>query len=406
MRNTLNKICGVIFSLVLVLSVFGAFKVVAGELALSVTKVEVKEKSPGVKVQDVTLDSGDVTNKVIFRELNTFVKYNVTVKNSSSDEITLKSVADDNASSYLEYTYSDVEGVKVAANSEYTFVLTITYKTQSSDVEITADPVSLTINYETPDGEVKGATTNPETNDGLYKYIILSVVSVIGIIITVKSRRVINGLMIVVLSLTMLLPLGIAAKEEALIIKFNNTITNFVDPYRIGDIISIGDEDFYFIGWDDYDHIKLLSKYGLSVGKNFPNPIERQDESAKGTYGGMSINQFKGGVAYSTAGSDYETSNIKTFVDNYADYLNTLDVNVTGRLITLEELFDLGCVEHQQSCSAAPAWLYAFSYWTQSIEEGWGDVYVLTNQTQFSYYSLDPTTDYSHVVRPVIIMEV
>ena len=57
-------------------------------------------------------------------------------------------------------------------------------------------------------------------------------------------------------------------------------------------------------------------------------------------------------------------------VQNYKTYLkNTLGkTSVDARLITYEELINLGCDISAETCKSAPSWVYSTNYWTASAD--------------------------------------
>ena len=90
----------------------------------------------------------------------------------------------------------------------------------------------------------------------------------------------------------------------------------------------------------------------------------------------------------------------KGYVNNYASYLEGLGVNIKeARLITKEELENLGCSGYDHSCSEAPDWVYDTSYWTQSVVDSY-DVWFVNFDSGFGFcmYNYDSGLG----VRPVI----
>lgn len=251
MKKIIKNISRVVFSLLLIVSIFGAFNVFAADVIFQITGISVKEKSDKVTVNDVSLSGGAINNDIVFTDQGDYITYDITIKNVTEDDYTIKSITDDNTSAYLEYTYDDLSNVKLNKGESKTFELTITYKQETSDLTITDKAVSLTLTYEkedgttgtetitnddnngtiTPDdtnttGEVKGATiTNPKTGDNITIYIILGLVSLTGLVITTVSKKHLQkSLMAVALVSLVAIPLGVKADSDKFIIKFNNNI--------------------------------------------------------------------------------------------------------------------------------------------------------------------------------------
>ena len=132
-----------------------------------------------------------------------------------------------------------------------------------------------------------------------------------------------------------------------------------------GDLITLDTESFYVYDIDG-DNVKAISQYNLLVGSyNVTNPTGLQDATALGYKSGVTT---VGTVAYdSNDSNDYETSEIKTYVDAYKTKLEELNGNITeARLITKEELEALGCDSNNSTCESAPSYIYSTSYWTMS----------------------------------------
>ena len=261
MKKIIKNISRVLFSLLLIVSIFGAFNVFAADVIFQITGISVKEKSDKVTVNDVSLSGGSINNDIIFTDQGDYITYDITIKNVTEDDYTIKSITDDNTSSYLEYTYDDLSNVKLNKGDSKTFNLTITYKQETSNLTISDQAVSLTLTYEKEDGttgtetitnddnngttttddtsttgEVKGATiTNPKTGDNITIYIILGLLSLTGLVITTVSKKHLQkSLMAIALVSLVAIPLGVKADSDKFIISFTtNKIQNsYID---IGD---------------------------------------------------------------------------------------------------------------------------------------------------------------------------
>ena len=200
-------------------------------------------------------------------------------------------------------------------------------------------------------------------------------------------------------------------------------------PYRIvsgnlntvGSVVKIADEEFYVIGQEDSTHVKLLSKWNLNVGSNAKETaIGLQDSDVRGyrqdggtKYGTVVFSSTKYWVDSSnnlktTYGSSYpayvydNNASIKTYVDTYVTYLTQQGVNVSGRLISHEELVSLGCNASSRDCQSAPSWVYQTIYWSGSACD-LNSVWFVTSRGYFNHSLYDD--DYYYGVRPVIILE-
>ena len=199
----------------------------------------------------------------------------------------------------------------------------------------------------------------------------------------------------------------------------------------VGSIVKIADEEFYVIGQEDANHVKLLSKWNLNIGRSAKGtPTNLQDEEVRGyspnyetSYGTLeySYSQYwhQNGLnpEYGTSYPAYVYTNkkengeyiasIAEYVDNYVDYLKLQGVNVEGRLIKQEELVNLGCNASSKYCDAAnngiaPEWVYQTSFWTGTATD-YRSVWRVNANGYFD--TLISWIDTSVGVRPVIILE-
>ena len=201
------------------------------------------------------------------------------------------------------------------------------------------------------------------------------------------------------------------------------------DTYNVGDVIALCNtntgksEDFYVIK-DNGSTITALAKYNLLIGDSVEldlnnggiansTPISTSEEGyglQNSDAGYMELdsegrpksNILKGTKTFSEDGywkdsngkplSKYGTnypvyvfdsnSLLYESVQNYKTYLkNTLGKSsATVRLISTEELFDLGCKPTETAeytCKSAPSWVYSTYYWTGSAWDSYTiwDVY-------------------------------
>jgi len=242
MKNKIKYISRILCSLLLVVSIFGIYKAKAEDAIFKLTNISVKEKSNKVSVIDVSLSGGNIKNDVVFTDKDDYIKYNITIKNNSDNDYTIKSISDNNSSPNLEYTYNGLSNVKVEAGKEKTFELQIKYVQETNDLTITDKSVSLTITYEKVDGTIAQETitndnnttsiktssekvNNPKTGDGVTKYIILGIISFTGLVITtVNKKHLSKSLMVIALVSIVSIPLGVKADSDKFIIVMENEI--------------------------------------------------------------------------------------------------------------------------------------------------------------------------------------
>ena len=213
--------------------VFNIISSYAAEPIFKITGIAVKEKSTGVTVNDVDLNNDEIINNVLFTDVNDYITYDLKLKNTSSEEYTIKSITDNNNSEYLNYSYDNLSNVVLNAGEEKDLNLTITYIKQATDPNLSVGETNLIITYEkvngdegqeevtpsvNPDQEDKGS---PKTGDNVIIYFILGGASLICLILLSKSKKKSN---LMIIALAILIPVCVKANSLKLSIKFNNTV--------------------------------------------------------------------------------------------------------------------------------------------------------------------------------------
>lgn len=211
----------------------------------------------------------------------------------------------------------------------------------------------------------------------------------------------------------------------------------------VGDIVKIGNEEFYVIN-NDGANLVLLAHYNLKVGNIYENnwiktgEFSNKDEGyglqSRDARGWVYNEKNFGTVAFSSTnywnekvGKDYsgnycnsnsyvtgtkcayvydENSNIKTYVDAYKKTLERMGVTIKeARLLRVEEAYTLGCGNGTLNCknspANAPSWVYETSYWLGSACES-KKIWRITSSGDFhcTNYSGDGFSG----VRPVIVI--
>ncbi len=181
-----------------------------------------------------------------------------------------------------------------------------------------------------------------------------------------------------------------------------------------GSKVSCGTESFFITSFND-ESIKMLSEYNLNVGyKMISSTVYEELENASGIQDSQMLGYtgqypYYGIVPFSTISTDYNTSSIKVYVDNYLNYL-TENIGLSKQtteasLITLEELEELGCSRSNNSCSNSPySWVSSVSYWTRTAHDS-NSVWHVSTRKYIGYdYTYSYIRDYG--VRPVITISV
>jgi hypothetical protein len=212
------------------------------------------------------------------------------------------------------------------------------------------------------------------------------------------------------------------------------------DTVDVGDIVTIGTEEFYVIKPLTDGKLTLLSHYNLNVGSNKKAGATEglQDSEVKGyvssgtKYGNLafsSINYWSGkvgsGLDYTgsycsgntyTAGTEcayvYYDKNknidsantISTYVDAYKEALIEMGQPIQeARLLRVEEAYELGCGNGAWNCNSAPAFVKETSYWLGSAYSTYG-LWRVYSDGNFSFSDDDYSYGLDCGVRPVIII--
>ena len=203
----------------------------------------------------------------------------------------------------------------------------------------------------------------------------------------------------------------------------NNTIVNNGILVKVvsGDLDTAGSEicikeECFYVMYSDDDSVTMLAKYNLYVGGYYSMSTStwtaygdeatgKQDSTILGYVSHYELR--KGTTAFSSDTqkgknySDYNGSIVEGYVNNYNSYLIMQGVTpIEARLITKDELFSLGCSGN--SCSSAPSWVYATSYWSD-YAVGTSYIWAVSHSGNFGYDG-NYNSVYFFGVRPIIVI--
>ena len=85
---------------------------------ISLTNVEIINKSDTVYVDNITYENKEINNNITFHKVGDFVTYKITIKNNENKNYIIKSISDDNINQYITYVYNTYEGVILGSNEE------------------------------------------------------------------------------------------------------------------------------------------------------------------------------------------------------------------------------------------------------------------------------------------------
>ena len=170
--------------------------------------------------------------------------------------------------------------------------------------------------------------------------------------------------------------------------------------------------------YSDDSSITMLAKYNLYVGGEYNSSWTAYGDEATGkqdsTMLGYGTTPRKGTTKFSNTKDWSSTINsypayvydsnstLYSYVENYKTYLSALGVTLLeARLITYNELVNLGCIKDDKTCSSAPSWVYETSYWSGSADSS-SNVWRVDSDGGFTsnHYSIG----YYFGCRPVIVI--
>lgn len=190
-------------------------------------------------------------------------------------------------------------------------------------------------------------------------------------------------------------------------------------PDAIGTDMQIGNEHFYVIS-SDSTKVVALARYNLDLNVGEDNYYQHtykgtglQNANVTGYYGSAAYVNYYGdstnydSTYWSSTCSSYPCDTVFSYASSYGwvrtyqAYLeNTLKANIQkARLITYDELSNLGCITATCTSATAPYWLFNTTYWTSTASSN-TQIYVISDFGRLSgvSYSLRGSVG----IRPVI----
>ena len=179
MKKTINLI------ILSIISIFiGTISVIAENII--VDNFSVSSKSSTTNVSSITFDNSNLNSNVEFNELNDYIIFNLDISVDDGDTWTVKSVTDDLSNSNIttEYTFTDTTSpieIKISYTTKATSVITIDSFNINIVLEKEKDDETGTIETE--------ISVNPTTIDNIDKFIVVSFISLIVIILLSRYKK-------------------------------------------------------------------------------------------------------------------------------------------------------------------------------------------------------------------------
>ena len=197
------------------------------------TNLSIADKSSTVEGTAGLNANGEIENNVVFHAVGDWVKYLLELKNTSSEELTISSIADNNSSSYITYSYSDHTGEVIAAGASLQLEVTATYANAVTDLNARAQSAAMkiSIGYTTPSGTAGDASIMvPNTGDSteggasasagiIVAFAVVSVAAAIIAVVLIRRKNNTSSLFVFVLAFAFVftsLSIAGASASEAL----------------------------------------------------------------------------------------------------------------------------------------------------------------------------------------------
>ena len=370
---------------------------------------------------------------VTFNEKDQNVKYKVVIENTTENELKVSNIdLTKPLVSYLIYEIEDIAKDDILKSKETKeIVISLTTTEKDKDASDFEQELLTTISFER---NVENPYTS--TKELMIVLVLTTFVVLTGMLLLCKNNKISRYVAIFVVcfgvipvikadsTIDLQIKLNIKYETQKLIEVLSG------DGTKAGDELRIGKEHFYVIS-NDGTNITLLAKYNLEVGKRYTkesgswaladieNPSGLQNDKALGWVSGgteyyavipfSSTDYWYNNGLKSEYGTSYpayvydDNASIKTYVDNYAEYLEELGLTIEeARLIKQEELVGLGCDVGNRTCTTSQYdWVYATSYWSGSAFDFSG-VWRVSSDGRFAGCGYD----YDSIcgVRPVIVI--
>ena len=221
---------------------------IVGVVALNtgIESIKVKEKSENIDVSSPEVSGKNIDSTIKFYEVGDYVTFEVVL--NGDDDRTIVGIEDNNTNKFIETSYT-YDGLK--------FYMTLKYN-KELEGDLNLNDINITVHFS--DGS--HTDINPDTSDGILKYIIVLILSMVGIFILLKksTKKILKiGALVLILS-----PIIVFATD------------NLSDTYTLNaEHISIVDEltiTYEANGGTDCPTEKVIPK-GDSIGE-LPQPIK------------------------------------------------------------------------------------------------------------------------------------
>ena len=209
-RSWRSRICGLtacIFAASFLVALVPTIAANAEGIIFKIQGAEITAISDNATGAIASFDDSKIVSEVTFHKLGDSATYKVTLKNTDSKDHTIQSITDNNANSYISYSYDKHANETITAGSNLELIFTAKYET-AADLNARAQSSDIKFSIQFTDiDEPEELVITPNTSDSLGASLaILAVSSVVLIICVVvfaknhKAARKIAAVVIVALA--------------------------------------------------------------------------------------------------------------------------------------------------------------------------------------------------------------
>ena len=215
-----NSFLILLFFVATIISSFACFNVKAENKSFKVTGASLEEKSDDVTGDISGFDGENINNNITFHKVNGYVVYKITIKNTDTKDIDIKSITDNNSNEYITYEYDKHENYKAKAGETFDLYVKATYKKEITDINkrVQNTKVKFIINYIGDDNNVINDVIgiNPKTGDFIPGSFIMLIISLIGLVACIRIRskeknKKASKIGVLVLALMLIIPVVVKA---------------------------------------------------------------------------------------------------------------------------------------------------------------------------------------------------
>ena len=134
-------------------------------------EVTILEKAEDVMGNVINNNDNEINTDIEFHKLDDYIVYNLTIKNVTNDQLTIKSITDDNNDQYIDYLYTESIDKIIEPDESFDLVIKAIYNNEQNDINNRDynSNVKFILNYlDNNEEESEMLPINPNTSDNIY----------------------------------------------------------------------------------------------------------------------------------------------------------------------------------------------------------------------------------------------